>query len=468
MNPDNSMKNYLRIMLTSWYVITLLIVISIAVIYLKLGREGFEIFIQQWPLSNLNIMLASTALTWLCLGALFYLLAYEKIKANNALTFAGFFLIALTYLNILRERFRYGDYHYYLEAATNLLQNKPLPDTYIYLPLWATMVQFIVPLGDEGVLLVLWTLNIIFLIAFYFLLHRLLEVYGFSVPLAALITTFFILVNTPLHRTLGYVQVNLLVMVLILLGILFYPKWMFLSALTLALAVHLKTSPIVLVLAFLLERNWRWLIWFLLSFLVIGLIPVAMNGVSPYYDFLTNITILSQNNNTIFHDTSFDSFLRFLDPFLRINMFWTRVLTYMSKLLLGIATIFVMMRNVRHQIFIRGQDNGTVLLNAIPPLFILMTLASPIVWDHHGIFVTIPFLLMLKWLNSPAKWALYSFAYFLEFILPSFDFFPWSFGRLLAPLIILGLMWGIEKQQEQSRFFAIVSDWLSNLPALRA
>lgn len=51
------------------------------------------------------------------------------------------------YLQILRERFRYGDYHYYLEAATALANGQPLPDTYLYLPLWATLLQFIVSLG---------------------------------------------------------------------------------------------------------------------------------------------------------------------------------------------------------------------------------------------------------------------------------------------------------------------------------
>jgi hypothetical protein len=299
-------------------------------------------------------------------------------------------------------------------------------------------------------------------------LIRTLERYGFSVNLAALVTTLFILVNTPLHRTLGYVQVNLLVMVLIMLSMLLFPKRTFLSALALALAVHLKTSPAVLLLAFLLERNWRWLIWFGASFILIGLFPIAVNGVTPYFDFLTNIQSLAQNTNTNFHDTSFDSFLRFFDPFLRINPFWTKILIYLSKILLGIGTILVMVRNVRTQTFTRGQENVAIMLNAIPSLFILMTLASPIVWDHHGLFVAIPFLLMLKRLNSPTEWAWFSFAYFLEFILPSFDFFPWSFGRLVAPIIVLALMWVIAKRDEPARLFVATENWLANLTTVKA
>jgi hypothetical protein len=108
------------------------------------------------------------------------------------------------------------------------------------------------------------------------------------------------------------------------------------------------------------------------------------------------------------------------------------------------------------------------MLNAIPSLFILMTLASPIVWDHHGIFVTIPFLLILRRLHSATEWAWFSFAYFLEFILPSFDFFPWSFGRLLAPMIVLALMWVTAKRDEPSQLFVTAENWFAKLAPAKA
>ena len=161
--------------------------------------------------------------------------------------------------DILRERFRYGDYQYYLEAATALMNNQPLPDTYLYLPLWATILQYIVPLGDQGMLAILWTVNIIMLGLFYILLVRVLEQYGYSNRFAVTVTVLFMLVNTPLHRSLGYVQVNLITLVLVMAGMLLFRKNDFASALMLALAVHLKTSPAALVLAFLLERNWKWI-----------------------------------------------------------------------------------------------------------------------------------------------------------------------------------------------------------------
>jgi hypothetical protein len=454
------MKHSLQTAFKSWIVLTLLVIISLVAIYFRNGTAGLNLFIQQWPLSNLAVTLASTALVWFLMGALLYMLANKKINVGNVWILTGFFLVMFVYLSILRERFRYGDYQYYLEAATALANGQPLPDSYLYLPLWATLLQFLVTLGDQGVMIILWVVNVMALGAFYFLLVRILERYDFSNRLAVVITILFLLINTPLMRTLGFVQVNLLALDFVFLSILAYPKNEFFSALALALAVHLKTSPAVLVLAFLLEFNWRWLVWFVVSFLTIGLFPIAINGVSPYYQYINNAFQLTQIHDTNFHDTSFDSFLRFLDPFLGIQIVQTRLMVLTAKILLLIATLAVMIRTIRAQSFIKESR----ILNAIPPLFILMTLASPIVWDHHGLFVTLSFLLMLKCVNSPSIWMWFGFAYLLEFIMPSFDFFPWSYGRLIAPMIILVLMWGISRKHEEPYFFGAANTWLAKLP----
>lgn len=455
------MKHSLHTAFKVWIGLTLLLITSLLVIYLRNGMDGLNLFIQQWSLSNLAVTLTSTAITWLLAGTLLYLFANEKIHTGNLWLTAGFFLVMFLYLNILRERFRYGDYHYYLDAAIALSKGQPLPDTYLYLPLWAALLQFLVPLGDQGVMIALWTINVIALGAFYFLLVRVLERYTFSNRLAVVIAIFFILINTPLMRTLVYLQVNLLVMNLIFISILAYPKNIFLSAVTLALAVHLKTSPAVIVLAFMIEFNWRWMLWFAFSFLFIGFIPVTTNGITIYYDYLNNAFLLTQATGINFHDTSFDSFLRFLNPFFGIQITQTRMMVLGAKILLLAATFFVMIQNIRAQSF--SKENR--MLNVLPPLFIFMTLASPIVWAHHGIFVTLSFLLILERIRIPAHWMWYGFAYFLEFILPSFDFFPWSYGRLFAPIIVLVLMCLSAPQKEPSPLFLNASRLLGKLEA---
>lgn len=453
------MKKYIRSMLLAWSLLTALTILHLLAIYLRNGMAGLNLFIQEWPLSNLAVTLASTALTWILAGALLYLLANDRINKNNPWPTAGFFLVMFVYLQILRERFRYGDYHYYLEAATALVNGQPLPDTYLYLPLWATLLQLIVFLGDQGVMIVLWIINIVALATFYFLLIQILERYNFSQHLAIFITLLFLLINTPLMRTLGFIQVNLITLDLILLSILAYPKNTFLSALALALAVHLKTSPAVIVLAFLLEFNWRWIFWFGVSFLGIGLFPVAMHGMEIYLQFVNNTIGLAQIPDTNFHDTSFDSFLRFLNPFFGIPIETTRLMVLGAKALLLAATLYTMAQNILSRSF--SKENR--LLNAAPALFVFMTLGSPIVWDHHGFFTSLAFLLMLKRIQAPTHWMIFLAAYFFEFMLPSFDFFPWSYGRLVAPIVVLWLMYATCRNDEPSPFITSANQWLARL-----
>lgn len=455
-----------RAALWVWAVISLLIVLSLLVIYLRLGSQGFGIFIRQPPLINLPVTLASVTLMWLSAGALLFLVQADRVTPGNLFSIVGFFLVSWVYLNFLSERFRYGDYTYYLDAATAMYNNQPLPGSYFYPPLWATLLQFLVPAGQETFFLVLWLLDFISFLGFYVLLLRVLERYGFAPRFAALVTTIFMLANAPLLRTLAYVQVNVHALDLALLSLLIYPKRSFLSALMLALAIHLKASPAVLVLAFLLERDWRWLGWLALSLVLLAGITVVTDGISPFFDVVQHIQGLALSDNTIFHDTSFDSFLRFADPLLHIDIFWTRILIYAAKVLLAVGSILVMLKLVRGRAFFKPDQAGARMLNGIPPLFILFTLASPVVWEHHGVFVALSFLLMLKRLETPSEWLWFGFAYLLEFLLPTFDFFPWSFGRLIAPLIVLWLMWRTAVRPGEPPLFSRLNLWFEQLPAL--
>ena len=430
-----------RTALIAWTAVTLLVAASVVVIDLRLGPDGFSIYIQQPPLINLPVTLASVALLWLSAGALLWLVQAGRVQRSNVLSVSGFFLVCWLYLNILSERFRYGDFQYYLDAATRLLSHQALPSTYYYPPFWATLTQFLVPLGETRFFLVLWLLNFLSLLLFYVLLHRILQRYGFTAPLAALVTTLFLLVNTPVLRTLVYVQVNLHALNLILLSLLLYPRRPFLSALALAAAVHLKSSPAVLVLAFLVARDWRWLAWFMVCLLALAGLTLAFNGNGPFLDMLHNLQGLALSQNTIFHDTSIDSFLRFTGHLFGLGLGPIRFIVYAAKLVLLAASLAVVARCVRLAAFTRGDEPEHVVLDALPPLLAFMTIASPVVWEHHGIFVALSFLVLLKTLDRPSDWLWFTLAYVLEFLVPTFDFFPWSFGRLLAPLIVLWLMW---------------------------
>jgi hypothetical protein len=395
------------------------------------------------------------------------LLQSESITNRNLFTVSGFFASCWAYLNFLSERWRYGDYTYYFASAESMFNNETLHGSYFYPPLWATLTQFLVPAGEQGFFMVLWFVDFLSFAAFYLLLVRVLRRYGFAERFAAVAVTVFVAANAPILRTLVYVQVNIHTLNFIFLSLLFYPKRPFLSALMLALAAHMKGSPAVLALAFLLEKDWRWLGWFVASMTAIGAITVLTDGFSPFLDVLRHWQGLALSTNTIYHDTSFDSFLRSAARFSGIELPVVRVLIYAAKALLAAAAILTMVRSVRSVQFTTGREPAARMLNAIPPLLILLTLSAPVVWEHHGEFVALSFLLMLKRLTSPHEWLWFGFAYLLEFLLPTFDFFPWSFGRLFAPMLILWQMCWTAGLEGDSQVFRHLNRWFEKLPAVK-
>jgi hypothetical protein len=468
------MARTIRNALICWGIITGLILFEFIWIYSRHGLGGFQAFMQETPYTHIPITLASVAMAWLLAGFLLWLILTGRITKDTGLSWAGFFIIAFLYINILRERFRYGDIDYYTQAAFALIKNRPLPESYFYPPLWATLLSFLTPLGENGILLISWIANVLSLLLFYFLLQRTLELYQFQPYAAALTTMLFILVNMPVIRTFMYVQVNFHVMNFILLSILFYKRStpqsgsvdkdrVFLSALMLALAVHFKASPIVLVLAFLLEFNWKWLLWFAINMVLIAVFTIAIYGITPYYDFVNNFIFLNAPHALSLHDSSFDSAIGTTLSYFRADYSIIRIFVFLAK---GISAMIAVFLCVRSQGFLSNGESKVRLFNSVIPLFVAMTILSPLVWEHHAIFLTLPFLLLIKKLESPAEWILYGTVYLLVFLTPTFDYFPWSYGRLLGMLILLALLWKSRNRSDNS-FFPVFNSWAESVFSLK-
>jgi len=462
MKPTNAFKTAFLI----WGMLTLIIIAELIGIYILRGPGGFDIAIQTGSYSRLNITLSSVSATWVLTGSLLYLLAGKRINSSNVFTAAGFYLVAFAYLNILRERPDLGDIKFYIQAAEHLHFNEPIQSTYLYPPLWATLLEPLVPLGKQAMTVIVWLANIFSLLLFYILLNSTLRRYDFSQRLAALVTTAFLLVNTPLLRTLVYMQVNLHTLNFVLLGLLLFRRKPFLSAFCMAMAVHFKASPAVLVLAFLLEKDFRWTAYFGLSMILIAIPTLALHGFGPYMNFLNSTALLIDQRTISFRDNSIDGTLSALGALLNLDWSVIRILVYASKLTLACLVVWVLVSTWKHRAF-DSKTDSPALFNTLPPLFILMTLSAPIVWEHHGIFLSLSFLVLLKRLNTTREWLWFSAAYFLEFLLPTFDFFPLSYGRLLAPLLILWMMWRTTRQTETSSLLQNTARALDNVLATK-
>ena len=91
-----------------------------------------------------------------------------------------------------------------------------------------------------------------------------------------------------------------------------------------------------------------------------------------------------------------------------------------------------------------------------------MTLSAPLMWEHHGVFVALPALLLTRKLASPAEWTLFGTSYLAVFLLPTFDYYPWSYARLLGILILLGLLW-ITRNRSDNPLFPAFNAWAASL-----
>lgn len=183
------MIRVIRNTLINWVIVTCLILFESTWIYTRHGLAGT----QKGPFTNVRLTLASAAVIWLLAVFLPLLLSKTKITKTRLPARIGFFVTGFGYLNILRERVRYGDIGYYTEAAFRILKDQSLPDTYLYPPLWATLLSFPTPFVEDRILLIAWTVTLLSLFLFYFLLIRILEHYQFKAQFAALIATLFIL-----------------------------------------------------------------------------------------------------------------------------------------------------------------------------------------------------------------------------------------------------------------------------------
>jgi len=426
---------YARSVLQIYLAVTASVSLYIATILYFAGIAGFTQVFLEGPLSSLNVTLYTVAFAWLLIGSLLYIVDRKLVDRGNFLQIAGFYLIAFLYLNFLRERSEYGDVSDYVRAAFNLYNGEPFHPRYIYPPLLAVCLKPLVPLGAEFIRTALMILNYLSLLLFYVLLGKTLRKYDFPKNAAWFLAALILLVNVPVLRNLGYVQVNLHIANLMLLTLLLFERYPFFSALALSLAVHLKISPIILVLAFLLARQWRWLTWFLvITFAITGL-TILTNGYDCYISSFQNLATLLNAQASSYRDNSIDSFVRTSLFYFGLGSLLSRPLILVLKLGVLVISLRIMWCAVRMRLFCREETVPAVVLNSFIVLILLMMMLSPLVWAHHLVLIIFPFLVMLKRLSRPLDWMLYLAAWALIFVIPVFDFYPFSYKNLFAVVL---------------------------------
>lgn len=441
MMAPNDVRSLAKRAFIWWVVLSAACLVQAVATFLLFGKAGLRSILQEGPISNLQHTLLAVALTWSLVGGTLALAALKRLSWNEVFRLVTFLVLAFGYINVMRERTRYGDVLVYFRAAEALQAGLELPARYLYPPLWATLLSPFAPLGFGYVSALIWFLNLLSLLALFVLLPRTLERYGFAAPLATLVGFVFCVANVPILRTLGYMQVNIHITNLILACLLLYPRWKLASAFMLAVAVSIKISPIVLVLPFFFVRDIRWLASFGGSMIVLNLIPVLAYGWSPYTDFLNNLRSIQDANPLAYRDNSFDSLVNAFAHVTGIARPGFALLATVIKAVFAATCLWLALRLARARSLTSDDPGPAAVLSAMPALLVMMVLVSPLFWEHHAVMMGLAYLVLLRVVSGPGHWILFGVAYYLQFLAPTFDFFPWSYGRMVSAGIWLWLAW---------------------------
>jgi hypothetical protein len=417
------------------------------------------------PLSDLRVTLLCVGLAWALLGFVLFALGRKAWTPERAAYWLAFVILGGLYLNVVRERETFGDFFDFVTAAAQLKHGQPLHPRYLYPPLLATLLVPLASISDNFVFLFCVALNLLSVLLAFSLLRRCLMRYGF-VNLAATLLSFSALaVNVAVIRTLFYVQTNLHVTNLMLLSLLCYPSLLWASALSLAVAAHIKTSPLALVLPFVLHRDFRWIGWFALFMAAIVGLTTAHNGFHRYVEYVDNVANNYRANGISLRENSIDSLVRTTYWVFGVSLQEAKAPIMALRAFLTLLSLGLCWAAIRKRTFSGGSGSPLAcVLDAYPVLMLFLMSVSPLVWEHHPVIIVLPLLVMLKQLDSEADVLLWFGAWFMCFFVPTFDVYPFSFRITLGVFFAYWLLVRLVRRDTRyGRYFARANAVLSRL-----
>jgi alpha-1,2-mannosyltransferase len=249
----------------------------------------------------------------------------------------------------------------------------PPPALLLFLPF--TLAPFLI----AGKIFTL--ISILCLFASVLLLLKIIKVRPFSnLGMFFLILTFNFF---PAKFTLGMGQVNNLVLLGVVLFLYFFlKKSLNISGIFLAFSVLLKISPAILLLIPLVNKKWKMLLSFAVSFFIILLVTYSIVGKELFYYFFQNTF------PNLFTDTAGAYYNQSLSGFL-LRQFDNPAAFKVIRVVLGLVVMAL-------PLFLISQFNlskrGTTLLS-VSVLIVVSLILAGTSWQHHFVWLLIPLLL---------------------------------------------------------------------------
>lgn len=420
------------------------------------------------PLLQLFVFCAAMTLTAVGLYALYR--ARDGWQTQLPLLLA--LLVFFHYLAMMRQQAaRSWDYACYERAAQAIVQGlNPYGDCYIYFPTPAQALAWLYQAGAYGATWVLadgaakveqvWDLvfylyeamQFFQLILAFALCYGLARRLGLAAQRAGLLIACLFLFNNPLLATLKHNQVNLWVLNLILLALLWLPRFPLLSGLAVALGGHIKLYPLILLLPWTLTRQWRALVATTAG--MIGLVLLQTNGGRDWQLWQAFLAFAdSFPQGSFFRDNSLHSLVYntighlqwlFGDGSYNVKEALVGRVVQVIIGLCGLTYLWRFFQRERQTLRLSAQPNAaqralTDLGHSMDAIA-LGLLISPVVWEHHYLLVLPLVIWALASQTKVERLWLVALSAFLIFVLPTFDIFPLSYHRLAGLLLLVSTL----------------------------
>lgn len=398
-------------------------------------------------------LIVALVLTWVLLTVALRI-ACRPLEIDDLVLLLGTVLVSLLYLIFLRERGSFGDIGDYIQAGKTIRSADALPIRYIYPPLWAYVLSWIQSgLGDRASEIFCFVVNHSSIVASVPLMSMFLERCGWCRRSAALAVFAAIMFNTAVVRNVAYVQVNFLVLDLLLLGVLLPRRLWWLAALSLAIGIHVKLLPIVVLPLLLLEKRWLLLAGTLVLVTLLVGATAWPDGARYWKGFYVNLSAWQPH---ALRSASISGFFVSSTDLLGIPGN-PQLLARAVQLVLAIVVLLTVWGALRENTFTRRAESRDGVVDGLLPMLFLWPVLSPTVWVHHLIVLILPALAVLPLLGTLRTVTVFIVCWFLVFLFPTVDIYPVSYLRLAGWLGFLSIMVLVVRKGRQSRSAAGVA-----------
>ncbi|MDP3940700.1 MAG: glycosyltransferase family 87 protein [bacterium] len=303
------------------------------------------------------------------------------------LTPLSIIFFSLSFLVILRVFFLgvYPDFTVYYNGSLSFLHGQnpyiKTPDyfsNYVYPP-FAVLLFLPFSLIDPHIASLLFTFISLLSAVFgvYFCLKALRE----DKASVFLIATALLFLAFPTKFTFGMGQVNLVVFLLLSLAFFFWKRRNpIIAGVFLGLCFSIKLFPFLLLVYFLLRKDWRILVSSAITFVVIAVLTGLITGFSLYSYFFQNILPgIASSYQSGYYNQALSGFFARLPLDREIGM----VLKTSISLLFIVATFLI--------VYLRRKNQSLSSL-MFTILITLSLIVNPFSWQHHFVWLILPFL----------------------------------------------------------------------------